>query len=164
MKTIINAIIITLTWVPLAVGAGSPSVKSTVSKDVKYYNAGVQLMMEKQFSRAEDQFRKALARNERFAEAHNNLAYTLRKQGPDHYDEALRHYNRAIELNPDLAEPYMYRGVLHTQMGNRKLALDDHDKLAAMNSPLAAELQYVVDNGREREPEQFFGVSREIDT
>lgn len=164
MKTIITAILITLIWVSLAIGAGSPSVTPTVSKDVKDYNAGVQLMMEKQFSRAEDQFRKALARNERFAEAHNNLAYTLRKQGPDHYAEALRHYNRAIELKPDLAEPYMYRGVLHTQMGNRKLALDDHGTLVAMNSPLAAELQYVVENGREKEPEQFFGVSREIDT
>ena len=164
MKTIVSVTVITLIWTSLAMGAGSPSVKPTVSKDVKHYNAGVQLMMEKQFSRAEDQFRKALDRNERFAEAHNNLAYTLRKQGPDYYGEALRHYNRAIELKPDLAEPYMYRGVLHTQMGNSKLALDDHGKLVAMNSPLAAELQYVVENGREKEPEQFFGVSREIDT
>jgi tetratricopeptide (TPR) repeat protein len=147
----------------LAVAAGSPSVKPSVSKDVKYYNTGVELMMAKQFNRAESQFRKALARNERFAEAHNNLAFTLRKQGPEHYAEALRHYNRAIELKPGLAEPYMYRGVLHAQMGNRELAVDDHDKLAAMNSPLAAELQFVVENGREKEPEQFFGVSRKID-
>ena len=56
----------------------------------------------------------------------------------------------------------MYRGVLHTQMGNRELALNDHNKLVAMKSPLAAELQYVVEKGREKEPEQFFGVSREI--
>ena len=164
MKAITTAIILIFLSASLAMAAGSPSVKQSVSKDVKYYNAGVKLMMDKQFSRAEDQFRKALARNERFAEAHNNLAYTLRKQGPKYYDEALRHYNRAIELKPGLAEPYMYRGVLHTQMGNRKLALDDHGKLVAMNSPLAAELQFVVENGREKEPEQFFGVSRKIDT
>lgn len=56
----------------------------------------------------------------------------------------------------------MYRGVLHTQMGNRSLALDDHSSLVGMNSPLAAELQYVVENGREKEPEQFFGVSRKM--
>ena len=164
MKTITTAIALIILYASLAMAAGSPSVKPSISKDVKYYNTGVELMMNKQFSRAEDHFRKALARNERFAEAHNNLAYTLRKQGPDHYAEALRHYNRAIELKPELAEPYMYRGVLHTQMGNRKLALNDHDKLVAMNSPLAAELQYVVENGREKEPEQFFGVSREIDS
>jgi hypothetical protein len=56
----------------------------------------------------------------------------------------------------------MYRGVLHTQMGNRSLALDDHNTLVSMRSPLAAELEYVVENGREKEPEQFFGVSRKM--
>ena len=85
--------------------AGSPFVKPSVSGDVKYYNTGVKLMMEKMFSRAEDQFRKVLGRNERFVQAHNNLAFTLRKQGPNHYAEALHHYNRAIELKPQLAEP-----------------------------------------------------------
>jgi tetratricopeptide (TPR) repeat protein len=164
MKTITYTLALLFLWVSMAAAAGSPSVAPSVSKDVKYYNQGVQLMLDKQFSKAEKQFRSALDRNEGFAEAHNNLAYTLRKQGPDHYAEALKHYNRAIALKPALAEPYMYRGVLHTQMGNRELALKDHEKLVAMNSTLAAELQYVVENGREKEPEQFFGVSRRIDT
>ena len=119
-------------------------------------------MLEKKFVKAEKQFREALEINERFAEAHNNLAYTLRKQGADHFDEALMHYNRAIELNPKLPEPYMYRGVLYVQMGNKSLALKDHEKLLAMGSPLAEELEYVVVNGREKEPEQFFGVSRKM--
>ena len=117
----------------------------------------------KKFSKAEKQFRKALKIEEGFAEAHNNLAYTLRKQGPDHFDEALAHYNRAIELRPELAEPYMYRGVLFMQMGDKSAALVDHQKLVAMNSSLASELEYVVVNGREKQPEQFFGVSREMD-
>ena len=56
----------------------------------------------------------------------------------------------------------MYRGVLHIQMGNRSLALDDHRTLVGMNATLAAELQYVVENGREKEPERFFGVSRKM--
>ena len=162
MKAITYTIAIIFMTVSMAAAAGSPSVKPSVSKDVQYYNTGVKLMLDKNFSEAEKQFRKAIDSNERFAEAHNNLAYTLRKQGPDHYAEALAHYNRAIELNPILAEPYMYRGVLHTQMGNPALALDDHNTLVSMNSPLAVELQYVVENGREKEPEQFFGVSRKM--
>lgn len=148
--------------VSMAAAAGSPAVKSSVSKDIAYYNTGVGLMLDKKFAKAEKQFRKAIERNEGFAEAHNNLAYTLRKQGPDHFAKALAHYNRAIELKPNLAEPYMYRGVLHTQMGNRSLALDDHTTLVDMKSPLAEELQYVVENGREKTPEQFFGVSRKM--
>ena len=119
-------------------------------------------MLDKKFAKAEKQFRKAIERNERFAEAHNNLAYTLRKQGVEHFNQALVHYNRAIELNPNLPEPYMYRGVLYVQMGNKSLALKDHENLLEMGSPLAAELEYVVVNGREKEPEQFFGVSLKV--
>ena len=145
-----------------AFAAGSKSVEPAVSKDIRYYNKGVELMLDKKFSKAETQFRKSLEANEAFAEAHNNLAYTLRKQGPAHFDEALAHYNRAIELKPELAEPYMYRGVLFVQMGDKSSALADHQKLLGMNSSLAPELEYVVVNGREKEPEQFFGVSREL--
>ena len=54
----------------------------------------------------------------------------------------------------------MYRGVLYMQMGNKEMALKDHERLVAMGSPLAGELEYVVTNGHEKEPEQFFGVSR----
>jgi len=162
MKAITSAMALIFITVSMVAAAGSPSVKPSVSEDVQYYNTGVGLMLDKKFSEAEKQFRKAIDSNERFAEAHNNLAYTLRKQGPDHYAEALAHYNRAIELKPNLAEPYMYRGVLHIQMGSRSLALDDHRTLVGMNATLAAELKYVVENGREKEPEQFFGVSRKM--
>ena len=48
------------------------------------------------------------------------------------------------------------------QMGNKSLALKDHEKLIEIKSPLANELEYVVLNGREKEPEQFFGVSRKL--
>ena len=164
MKLFMIAFAFTFMSVTLATAAGSPSIKSTTSEDIKIYNDGVELMMAKKFSRAEKQFRKALALNESFAEAHNNLAYTLRKQGPDYYDEALKHYNRSIELKPGLDEPYMYRGVLYIQMSNKNLALADHKTLVNRNSPLASELQFVVESGREKEPEQFFGVSRRIDS
>lgn len=164
MKQYLTALVLILMTVSIATAAGSPSIKSTVSNEVKIYNAGVALMMDKQFKKAEKQFRKSIALNERFAEAHNNLAYTLRKQGPENYDEALKHYNRAIALKPGLDEPYMYRGVLYVQMGNKSLALRDHSTLAARNSRLAEELQFVVENGREKEPEQFFGVSLKIDS
>ena len=159
---LISIIVSFLLMAPNVMAAGSAPKTPAVSKDVKFYNQGVKLMLDKKFAKAEKQFRKALERNERLAEAHNNLAYTLRKQGPDHFDEALMHYNRAIELSPNLPEPYMYRGVLYVQMGNKSLALEDHKKLLAMGSPLAAELEYVVVNGREKAPEQFFGVSRKM--
>jgi hypothetical protein len=71
----------------------------------------------------------------------------------------LKHYNRAIALKPGLNEPYMYRGVLYVQMSRKSLALEDHSTLAARNSPLAEELQFVIENGRgKRTGTVFWGI------
>jgi Flp pilus assembly protein TadD len=159
---IIAAFFSILLIIPNAMAAGSSSISPSASEDIEFYNEGVGLMLNKQFEKAENQFRKALKVNEDFAEAHNNLAYALRKQGPEHFDEALTHYNRAIKLKSSSPEPYMYRGVLHMQMGKQELAAKDLQALLDMGSPLAAELEYVIVNGREKEPEQFFGVSPKL--
>ena len=161
MRYILLTILICIGLSAPAFGAGSPS-KPSVAPEVKDYNKGVNFMLDREFNKAEAQFRKALSRNDKFPEAHNNLAYVLRKQGPDHFDEALGHYNRAIELEPKLPEPYMYRGVLYVQMNNKALAEQDYQKLAKMNPDLADELRYVIDKGKEKEPEQFFGVSKKM--
>ncbi|WP_103878593.1 tetratricopeptide repeat protein [Vibrio hangzhouensis] len=143
-----------------AYGAGSGySSSNSQNKSLRLYNEGVDLMMDKQFRAAERKFRSVIANKKSWAEAHNNLAYTLRKQGADHYTTALFHYNKAISLAPNLPEPYMYRGVLHVQMGNDDLARKDLNTLLALNSPLATELEFVIENQVEKTPEQFFGVS-----
>jgi tetratricopeptide (TPR) repeat protein len=161
MRLFITFLIVFLLISPVS-GAGIGSVESEITSDVDHYNKGVELMLEKKFSSAEKWFRKALASREQFAEAHNNLAYVLRKQGADHFEESLKHYNRAIEIQPNLPQPYMYRGVLYVQMVKIDLAKKDHLKLKSLDASLAAELQYVIINGREKEPEQFFGVSRKL--
>lgn len=56
----------------------------------------------------------------------------------------------------------MYRGVLCVQMGRLDNARRDHATLTTLNPELAAELEYVIANGREKEPERFFGVSRKM--
>ena len=162
MKIQLMATILVIFLATSAFGAGSSSYTPSVSAEVTYYNEGVELMLDKKFAKAEKQFRKAISEKERFAEAHNNLAYVLRKQGAENYNESLQHYNRAIAINSNLAEAYMYRGVLHVQMGNKDKAQNDYAALKSMNPSLAAELQYVMRNGGEKTPERFFGVSREI--
>ena len=54
----------------------------------------------------------------------------------------------------------MYRGVLHIQMGNRDLALKDHEILLALKPALAEELETVITEGREKQPEQFMAFQR----
>src|SRR6476620_10974331 len=134
-----------------AVGAGS--AKQAVRKDtdpsIPIYNQGVELMLAKRFPDAQAKFEQAVKENPRFAEAHNNLGYTLRKQGAANYQKSLEHYNTAIELKPKLAEAYMYRGVLYTEMGRKADAEADLVLLKKMNGRLAKELEQFIQTGKE---------------
>ena len=67
-----------------------------------------------------------------------------------------------LVLDRRLAEAYMYRGVLHTAMGNTRDAQKDLQRLTRLNADLAKELQWVIDNGKEKEPAQFFGVAKAL--
>jgi len=90
-------------------GAGSAAGGGALKREqgaqpVQVYNQGIQLMHAKKFAEAQVKFQQALSENPDFAEAHNNLAYSLRKQGPQNYAKALEHYDKAIQLRPNLAE------------------------------------------------------------
>ena len=118
---------------------------------VTAYNTGVKLMVEKRYAAAQQKFEEALAADERLAEAHNNLAFSLRMQGPHNQARALRHYDRALELKPDLARAYMYRGALFTQMGDLARARADHATLLKLDGSLAARLERIIAGAAERD-------------
>jgi len=111
---------------------------------VTTYNDGVALLLDGNYAAAQAKFEAALAQDEKLAEAHNNLAFSLRMQGTRNFERALSHYNRALELKPDLAQAYMYRGVLFTQMGDVARARADHERLLKLDARLAAELEAVI--------------------
>jgi tetratricopeptide (TPR) repeat protein len=144
--------------VSLAVGAGSapvvpddePSAKQQ-SPAVTAYNQGVELMQKKLFAQAQKKFEEAVKLDPNLAEAYNNLAFTLRKQGAANYQSSLALYNKAIELKPKLAEAYMYRGVLYTQLGRKADAQADLATLKKLNSPLAKELEEYFETGKEED-------------
>jgi tetratricopeptide (TPR) repeat protein len=129
-----------------ALGAGS--AKQLVQKDsdpsITVYNQGVELMWAKKFPEAQAKFEQAVKENPMFAEVHNNLGYTLRKQGTANYQKPLEHYDRAIALKPKLAEAYMYRGVHYTEMGRKVDAQADLAALQKLNPQLAKELAEVI--------------------
>jgi tetratricopeptide (TPR) repeat protein len=141
-----------------AFAAGSSSKPDQDTRPgVSQYNAGVELMKQGKYEKAAEKFEGALKKNPDMAEAHNNLGYSLRKQGDQNYERALGHYNRAIDLNPNLAEAYMYRGVLHALMGNEDRALEDHSKLTRLDRELANALQAAIASGEE--PEGLDGLA-----
>jgi tetratricopeptide (TPR) repeat protein len=145
-----------------ALGAGS--AKQVVQRDsdpsITVYNQGVELMLAKKFPEAQAKFEQAVKENPRFAEAHNNLGYTLRKQGATNYQQSLEHYNTAIELKPKLAEAYMYRGVLYLEMGHKSDAQADLATLQKLSPRLAKELAEVIKTGKEED--RFYGVASKI--
>ena len=168
MRTRLLHLFVAAVWMTSSLvitAAPSPSEPRTprTPAHVQAFNRGTEHLLAMELGRAERQLRQALRRQEAFAEAHNNLAFVLRKQGEDHFAEALQHYNRAIELNAELAEAYMYRGVLYVHMGDAAAAEADREILEALNSSLAAELRWVIDHGHEKEPEHFFGVVQAIE-
>ena len=130
--------------------SGQPVVK-TESSAVAAYNEGVALLKAKQFARAQAKFEQAVKQDPGFAEAHNNLAFCLRKQGSQNFQKSLEHYNRAIALKPNLAAAYEYRGVLFMQMGRKEAAENDLATLKKLNSHLAAELETYIKTGKEDE-------------
>ncbi len=153
-----TALVALMFFTTAAFAAGSSSKPAGKRPSVVAYNAGVKLMQNGEYAEAQAQFEKALSKNAKMAEAHNNLGYSLRKQGPQNYEKALSHYDRAIELKRDLAEAYMYRGVLHMLMGNEDKALEDHRALTKMNRQLADALQAAIASGEE--PDGLEGLAK----
>jgi tetratricopeptide (TPR) repeat protein len=115
------------------------------ARAVGLYNEGVALLVQRRFDAAQLKFEAALALDEPFAEAHNNLAFALRMQGRHNFEASLRHYDRAIALKPTLGQAYMYRGVLFVQQGDLPRARQDLETLRRLNATLAAELQRAID-------------------
>lgn len=139
-----------------AEAAGSKK-KTEPGPAYQHYNEGVSLMEAGDFSAAKAKFEAALEEKEEFAEAHNNLAYSLRKHGKEHYEAARKHYDRAIELDSKLAQAYMYRGVLNVMEGDEAAAKADHGLLLKLDTDLAAQLLAVIASGEE--PEALSGLT-----
>ncbi len=181
MKRFLGICLITVIAVFPAFGAGSAPVESSdeptakqekpaakqeksaakqESPAVSAYNQGVELMKNKRFAQAQGKFEEAVRLDPDFAEAYNNLAFTLRRQGSANFQKSLAFYNKAIQLKPKLAEAYMYRGVLYTQMGRTKDAQADLALLKKLNRGLAKELEEFMQTGKEED--YLYGATKKM--
>jgi tetratricopeptide (TPR) repeat protein len=141
---------------PLPIPEGGSRAQATSA-----YNAGVKLMVSRNFAEAQAKFEEALALHEALPEAHNNLAFSLRMQGARNFERALKHYNRAVELEPRLARAYMYRGVLFAQMGDLARARVDHAHLLELDRELAEKLAAAIEEPAPRN--EYEGLSPQFD-
>ena len=143
---------------PAAFAAGSksmtvpqqaPQVPQKTADAETPFKEGVALMNAKKFASAQVKFEQALKANPNIAEAHNNLAYCLRKQSPENFASSLEHYNTALKLNPKLAQAYEYRGVLFVELGRKADAEKDLATLKQLDPKLANALQTAIKAGKD---------------
>jgi tetratricopeptide (TPR) repeat protein len=127
---------------------------------VTLYNQGVNRLLGQKYAEAQRLFEQALEIHEPFAEAHNNLAFSLRMQGAHNFERAMRHYARALQVNPRLAQAYMYRGALYTQVGDVAKARSDLAVLRVLDAALAAKLEKAIEEKTTRERD---GISAQVD-
>ncbi|HEX6563601.1 MAG TPA: tetratricopeptide repeat protein [Chthoniobacterales bacterium] len=126
-----------------------PQVPQKTADAERPFKEGVALMNAKKFASAQVKFEEALKANPNIAEAHNNLAYCLRKQSPENFSSSLEHYNTALKLNPKLAQAYEYRGVLYVEMGRKADAEKDLATLKQLDPKLANALQTAIKAGKD---------------
>jgi tetratricopeptide (TPR) repeat protein len=108
-------------------------------------------MKARKYADAQAKFEAALKIDPNLAQAHNNLAFSLRKQSPANFNRALEHYNEAIRLNPRLAQAYEYRGVLYSEMNRKADAEKDLATLKKLDPKLAGDLEAAIKTGKETE-------------
>ena len=153
----ITFLFVSTAGVPAVFAAGSrqlpvpqvPQVPQKTADAVTPYNEGVALMNAKKFAAAQVKFEAALKANPNLAEAHNNLAFCLRKQSPENFASSLQHYNIALRLNPKLARAYEYRGVLFVEMGRKEDAQKDLATLKQLDPKLAVLLETAIKAGKD---------------
>jgi len=126
------------------------------------YNLGVEKLDDGDYAGAQRLFEAALRTNEKFPEAHNNLAFSLRMQGLENAEESLEHYARAIELAPELAQAYVYRGTLYVQLGREKDAEKDLEALEKIGTDeandYAKQLARMMKRGKSRGAQDALGI------
>ena len=90
---------------------------------VKDAENGRKFLNENKYSKAVEEFSKAISKNPNNSFAYNNrgIAYTFLQQ----YDSAINDFSKAIELKPELLEPYNNRGFVLELQGKTKLAIED---------------------------------------
>jgi len=140
--------------VPAVFAAGStsittPQAPAKTQVGTNPFTEGVALMKARKYAAAQVKFEAALKENPNLAEAHNNLAYCLRKQSPENFASSLEHYNEALRLNPKLAQAYEYRGVLFVELGRKADAEKDLETLKQLSPKLAADLSRAIKAGKD---------------
>ena len=109
-----------------AVAAGGGDYSSTASKPAAY-NEALALIKAKNYLDAIIKLKKAEDSAEDDADIQNLLGFSYRKSG--NLDEAAKHYDKALGLNPKHKGALEYQGKLFLMLGDKAAAEDNLERL-----------------------------------
>jgi tetratricopeptide (TPR) repeat protein len=139
-----------------------PTLLPCQPNEIEAYNRGVDALDKKDYATARKYFQAAIQLNDRFPEAHNNLAFTLRMISLDNAEASLNHYARALKLAPGFPQALYYRGVLYVQLGRTTDAEKARDALASQDNKDAKEyadqLTKVIKRGKSRSKQDALSI------
>lgn len=75
--------------------------------------------------------RKAIEMNPRLSFAHSALGVCLLMENPN---EAITHFNRAVEVNSKVPEPFTWRGMAYLNLGKYREALHDSESALVLDA------------------------------
>lgn len=79
------------------------------------YHDGLELIEQKQYAAAREQFESILKRDNKVAQGHYGLGLSYAAEKPDSR-EALNHFRKAAQINPQYAEAYYQSGLIYAKM------------------------------------------------
>jgi len=100
------------------------NLQANLSVGGYYYN-------KQDYDEATHYFNRAVKYHDQSPEAHFLLARAYHKVGNKH--EAMAGYNKAVNLDNNYGEAYLYRGALKTYLKQGRSACEDYQKARALN-------------------------------
>ncbi|MDP1563880.1 MAG: hypothetical protein Q8M16_21070 [Pirellulaceae bacterium] len=86
---------------------------------------GTMAAVDQDWNTAEALFQRSTTANPDWGNAWNNWAYVISASFPDRLDEALRHVDRAIQIDPDNPDYHETRGMINYKLRNYEAAISD---------------------------------------
>src|SRR6478609_1760910 len=87
----------------------------------------------REYDRAEDVLRQVLEKTDRFADVYNMLAVILHEKGD--FVAAERHFERAVELNPNYTEALLNLAVTYNDLGKYEAAREVYARIRREGGP-----------------------------
>ncbi len=126
-----------------AMWAYTKAIELDAKNEEAFINRGITYAMMKQYDKALDDFNKAEGISGPTVSILQNRSYSYLASGQN--QKALDDYNQLLQLQPNNAQAYYYRGLAKEQLGQRADALRDVRQASAMGFKVDAAVMQRLD-------------------